>query len=171
VTASLSLGPLAQAASTHYIDQYLSIPSKNDPMLRGHAVKGGRNAWCPGGSAPAVRARASHDRGAGGLSNGSCASSVCTPFAAIGVGIGSGASASAGARILGASRPWPEGARPLLVLSSSLTAGPVLWGYWLWCDARMDCQHNRPATSLFRTALMAAFSSLGVSGELPGIGV
>lgn len=51
---------------------------------------------------------------------------MCTPFVAIGVGIGSGASASAGARTLGASRPWPEGARPLLVLSSSPAAAGVL---------------------------------------------
>jgi hypothetical protein len=100
--------------------------SNNYPVLRGHAVKGGRSAWCPGGSAPAVRAHASHGRGAGGLSNGSCASSVCTPFAATSAAIGSGASAAAGAKTLGASRPWPEGARPLLVLSSSPAAAGVL---------------------------------------------
>ena len=51
---------------------------------------------------------------------------MCTPFAAIGVGIGSGASAAAGARTLGASRPWPEGPHPLLVLSSSPAAAGVL---------------------------------------------
>ena len=51
---------------------------------------------------------------------------MCTPVAAIGVGIGSGASAAAGARTLGASRPWPEGPHPLLVLSSSPAAAGVL---------------------------------------------
>jgi hypothetical protein len=75
----------------------------------GDAVQGGRSAWCPGGSAPAVRARASHGRGAGVSSIGSCASSVCTPFVAIGVGIGSGASASAGARTQGPPVPSLRG--------------------------------------------------------------
>jgi hypothetical protein len=92
----------------------------------GDAVQGGRSAWCPSGSAPAVRTRASHGRGAGVSSIGSCILSVCIPFAATSAAIGSGASASAGARTLGASRPWPEGARPLLVLSSSPAAAGVL---------------------------------------------
>jgi hypothetical protein len=37
-----ALPPLAQAAYTHYIDQYLSIKFKKYLVLRGHAVKGGR---------------------------------------------------------------------------------------------------------------------------------
>src|SRR4030095_13998636 len=49
-----------------------------------------------------------------------------TLFVATSAAIDSGASASAGARTLGASRPWPEGARPLLVLSSSPVAASVL---------------------------------------------
>jgi hypothetical protein len=83
--------------------------SKNYPILRGHAVKGGRSAWYPGGSAPAVRARASHGRGAGVSSIGSCASSVYTLFAATSAAIGSGASASAGARTRGPPVPGLRG--------------------------------------------------------------
>jgi hypothetical protein len=101
--------PLAQAAYTPYINQYLSIKVKNYPVLRGHAVQGGRSAWCPGGSAPAVRTRASHGRGAGVSSIGSCILSVCIPFAATSAAIGSGASASAGARTLGPPVPGLRG--------------------------------------------------------------
>jgi hypothetical protein len=72
--------------------------------MRRRPISWGRRERCPGGSAPAVRARASHGPGAGGPSNGSCASSVCTPFAATSAAIGSGASASAGARTLRAVR-------------------------------------------------------------------
>ena len=118
-----ALPPTSAGCLYPFINYYLSIIFKNYHIMRGHAVKGGRSAWYLGGSAPAVRARASHDRGVGGLLNGSCASSVCTPFAATSAAIGSGASASAGARTLGASRPRPEGACPLLVLSSSPAAG------------------------------------------------
>jgi hypothetical protein len=118
--------PLAQAASTHYIDQYLSITVKklSYPAWACRQRRQERvvSRWqCP----RCQGTRLTRSRRLG-LSNGSCASSVCTPFAAIGVGIGSGASAAAGARTLGASRPWPEGPHPLLVLSSSPAAAGVL---------------------------------------------